>query len=355
MLGSLENATPQAEGSIPVSHSPHSHEEHPFAQYVRALGKGPNLSRPLTRDEARAAMEMILDGAVEPVQLGAFLCLLRVKTELPEEIAGMAQACQTHLARTAALPQADIDWASWAGKSRQLPLYLLAALALAASGIRVFMHGAEDHTQGRIYTSAALAGLGLSAAATPGQAAERMDRTNFAYMTLGAFAPAMQRIMDLKRVLGLRSPLHTVGRLLNPSRAPFTLSAVTHPPYLPLQQGASLLLGQPRMATFKGEGGEAERRPEKSCDVHYVAEGLAGAEEWPAMTGGPRPHAEHLDIGELAKIWGEDAADPTALAAIGGTMAIALKYAGRATSQEGALDQAMTLWRNRPRDLRCFL
>ncbi len=182
-----------------------------------------------------------------------------------------------------------------------------------------------------------------------------MDRTNFAYMTLGAFAPALQRIMDLKRLLGLRSPLHTVGRLLNPSRAPFTLSAVTHPPYLPLQQGASELLGQPRMATFKGEGGEAERRPEKACDVHYLDQGRSGVEEWPAMIEGARPHAEVLDIGELGRIWSEDAADPAALAAITGTMAIALKYSGRATTQDMAQGEAMKLWRNRPRDLRCFL
>lgn len=329
-------------------------EEHPFAQYVRALGKGPNLSRPLTRDEARAAMDMILAERVEPVQLGAFLCLLRVKTELPEEIAGMAEACQASLARTG-LPAADIDWASWAGKSRQLPLYLLAALALAASGIRIFMHGAEDHTQGRVYTSAALAALGLAAAQSPEQAAQQIRRTNFAYMSLDRFAPAMQRIMDLKRLLGLRSPLHTVGRLLNPSRAPFTMSAVTHPPYLALHQGASALLGQPRMASFKGEGGEAERRPEKACDVYFVDGDTSGVEEWPALIGGARPHAEALDLSDMKRIWADDEADETTLAAITGTMAIALKYSGRAASPEEALARAHELWLNRPRDLRCFL
>lgn len=328
--------------------------EHPFAPYVRALGKGPNLSRPLTRNEAKHAMEMILAGQVEPVQLGAFLCLLRVKTELPEEIAGMAESCQASL-RSAQLPQADIDWASWAGKSRQLPLYLLAALALAASGISVFMHGAEDHTGGRVYASSALEALGLKAAQSPAEATDQLARTKFAYMTLDRFSPSLQGIMDLKRLLGLRSPLHTVGRLLNPSRAPFTLSAVTHPPYLALHQGASALLGQPRMASFKGEGGEAERRPEKACDVYYVEGDTIGTEEWPALVEGARPHAESLDLSQLCLIWSLDCADETAMATIIGTMAIALKYSGRASSIADALEGASQIWLNRPRDLRCFL
>ena len=47
--------------------------EHPFAQFVRIIGKGPKLSRPLTEDEMLEAARMILAGDVEPLQLGAFL------------------------------------------------------------------------------------------------------------------------------------------------------------------------------------------------------------------------------------------------------------------------------------------
>jgi anthranilate phosphoribosyltransferase len=49
--------------------------EHPFAEFIRILGKGKNGSRPLTQDEAYQAMRMILAGEVEEIQLGAFLML----------------------------------------------------------------------------------------------------------------------------------------------------------------------------------------------------------------------------------------------------------------------------------------
>ena len=105
--------------------------EHPFAQYVRILGKGKSGSRSLTLEEARSAMTMLLNGEVEDVQLGAFLMLLRVKEESPEELAGFVHAVRDSLS----LPwlSVDLDWASYAGKRRQQAWYLLAALALAKS------------------------------------------------------------------------------------------------------------------------------------------------------------------------------------------------------------------------------
>ncbi len=67
--------------------------EHPFAQFVRILGKGKRGARDLTREEAREAMGMLLDEKVEDTQLGAFLMLLRHKEESAEELAGFTEAC----------------------------------------------------------------------------------------------------------------------------------------------------------------------------------------------------------------------------------------------------------------------
>lgn len=71
--------------------------EHPFAQFVRILGKGKRGARSLTREEAREALGMILDGRVEDTQLGAFLMLLRHKEESSEELAGFTEAVRERL------------------------------------------------------------------------------------------------------------------------------------------------------------------------------------------------------------------------------------------------------------------
>jgi Anthranilate phosphoribosyltransferase len=322
--------------------------EHPFAPYVRVLGKGPNLSRPLTQDEARAAMDMIMRGQVEPVQLGAFLCLLRVKTETPEEAAGLTRGIRDNLVRPAAL-KADVDWASYAGKSRRLPYYLLAALALAQSGVRVFMHGAEHHTAGRVYTTEALAALGVKAAASLDEAAAQLDRANFAYITLEHLSPPLQAIIDLKPLLGLRSPIHTVARMVNPSGAPFSVNGVTHPPYLPVHQDGGHLLGDRFGAAFKGDGGEVERRPEKPCEVWALMDGGKMREEWPALVSGVREKEDELDLSRLRALWAGDERDETADAAIAGTIAIVLRYSGRAASIAEAEAAGRAVWQGRAR------
>ena len=324
-------------------------QEHPFAPYVRILGKGPRLSRSLTFEEARDGFRMVMAGAVEPVQLGAFLCLLRVKTETPEEVAGLAAAIRETLAPPAGAPPVDLDWSSYAGKTRQLPYYLLAALLLAGHGITVFMHGSEHHTAGRVWTSQALAALGIPVSTSAADAARRLGQANFAYMTLDHLSPPLHRIMELRHLLGVRSPIHTVARLINPFHAACAVNSVSHPPYAVVHQQAARLLGEHRMAVFKGEGGEVERRPEKACEVLSLVDGEPLAEDWPALIEGTRPHEESLDLGRLQALWSGAQADETAVAVISGTAAIALRAMGRAATIGEAEGMALAMWRDRVR------
>ena len=71
--------------------------EHAFAPYIRILGKGKTGTRSLTQEEAREAFGMVLRGDAEPIQVGAFLMLLRVKEETPQELAGFVQACRENM------------------------------------------------------------------------------------------------------------------------------------------------------------------------------------------------------------------------------------------------------------------
>lgn len=323
--------------------------EHPFAPYIRILGKGPRLSRSLTQDEARTAAGMILDGAVEPVQLGAFLCLLRVRTETPEEIAGFAQAIRERRQLPAGAPAVDLDWPSYAGKSRRLPLFILAALLLAQSGVPILMHGSDPHTAGRLYTEEALSALGLTPADTVDDAFHGLARTNFAYVRLKTLNPRLEAIMGLKSLLGVRSPLHTVLRNINPFDARVSLMSVFHPNYRTLHCGAAHLMGQKNVACFKGDGGEVERRPEKPCVVEGLTEGAAFTEEWPAWDITAPPAEEDLDPGLLGRLWQGEAAWEHAEAVVVATAAVALKALGRATTFGEAEAEARRRWQTRQR------
>ena len=86
------------------------------------------------------------------MQQGAFLMLLRVKEETSEELAGFVSACRGAMQAPPPGLTADLDWSSYAGKRHQHPWFILSILLLAQAGYRIFIHGCDGHTQGRLYT-----------------------------------------------------------------------------------------------------------------------------------------------------------------------------------------------------------
>lgn len=321
-------------------------EEHPFAPTIRILGKGKNGSRSLTVDEAYDAMTMVLEDKVTAEQLGAFLMLLRVKEETPEEVAGFVRAIRDFLKQDKTV-YADLDWSSYAGKRRHSPWYVLSALLLAENGVRVCMHGAEGHTAGRMYTSEVLKPLGIETSDTLQHAREQVEKNNFCYMPIQTISQRLKDIIELRPYLGLRSPLHTVGRMINPLHAPCSIQAIFHPGYQSVHQQAANIMGEEQIAVFKGEAGEVERNPDTKCVVSYAVDGKTWDEEWPPMF--EKRHMKEASLSEhrLTAIWRGEEEDEYAEAAITGTAAIALRLLNKADTPEAALKMAQEMWDKR--------
>ena len=116
--------------------------EHPFAEFVRILGKGKRGARGLTREEARTAMTLLLEGKVEDAQLGAFLMLLRHKEESTgsDEISGDEHSgvkpAKTFASAAWGVALADVSMSldnvlAVAGAAREHPYVLVFGLILS--------------------------------------------------------------------------------------------------------------------------------------------------------------------------------------------------------------------------------
>jgi len=319
-----------------------------FSQYVAILGRGKTKTRALTLDEAQTAMDLILDGKVEPEQLGAFLMLMRIKEETPEEIAGFVRSVRTHMDLPTSIPQVDFDWSSYAGKRRQLPWYLLSVLLLARNGFKIFMHGTEGHTPGRIYTRDALQFLGLKVAENLSQAADQIASSNFSYIPLEILSPKLKEIIELRPVLGLRSPVHSLSRMINPFNGTCSIQGIFHPSFMETHQEAAIQLGMEHMAVFRGEGGEGERRPHKPCEIWTVHGKTTDIERWPPLIPEPRQAPdENMELGDLLKLWSGELSHEYGEAAVIGTLAIALKAIGHADTIETAVQAGRDMWAQR--------
>lgn len=327
------------------------HELHPFAKFVAILGRGKTKQRHLTLEEAQEAMEMILRGDVLPEQLGAFLMLLRLKEEAPEEIAGFTLATRAMMNIPDDLPKVDLDWSSYAGKRIQLPWFILSVIALVNAGYSVFMHGTEGHTPGRVYTREVLERLGFPVASSLEEARSHILQSRFAYVPLEVLSPTLRNLIDLRPVFGLRSPVHSFSRMLNPFRAETMMQGIFHRGFMDIHAGAAQLLKQPRMAVYRGEGGEIERRPNKPTQVWMTnGDREPFAETWPAILPDPhQPRDEVMDIADLERLWQGEFRDAYAEASVIGTIAIALRAMGEAASIELAEAQAREVWETRDR------
>lgn len=316
--------------------------EHPFAQFVRILGKGKRGARSLTREEAREAMGMLLDEKVEDTQLGAFLMLLRHKEESPEELAGFTEALRERL--NAPALAVDIDWPTYAGKKRHLPWYLLAAKCLANNGVRVFMHGGGAHTAGRLYTEQSLGLLDIALCREWQSVGTALDSQGLAFMPLVDWAPQLQRMIDLRNTLGLRSPIHSLARILNPLGARCGLQSIFHPGYQAVHRDASGLLGD-RAIVIKGDGGEIEINPDSPSHLYGTEQGQSWDEEWPMLS--PQRHVKppSLDPHYLSAFWRGEVTDSYGEKATLSTIALALRGLGE--EREAAFAKAAAYWANR--------
>jgi anthranilate phosphoribosyltransferase len=319
-----------------------------FADFVATLGRGPGRSRALTREEATTALGMILRGEADPHQVGAFLMLLRFRGEDAEEITGMVEAVRAHAGLGWSDLGVDLDWPSYgAGRTRGAPWFLLSALALAKAGVSILIHGSNDFSSG-ISVEDALAAIGLRAAGDPSAAMAGLRADRFAYLPLRVMVPELDRLLEMRRLFGLRSPVNTVARLQNPADAPCGVDGVFHPPYIDVHLGVAQRMERQRLLVLKGGGGEAERVPLKPATA-WLWERTTGRQELalPAVEG-LRPHPPATDTPALfASVWTGEATPETPLATIRSTIALALLATARSDDPVQAMDLASTIWAQR--------
>ena len=323
---------------------------HPFAQYIRTLGRGKKGSRDLSQEEARHAFAMILNNEVEPEQLGAFLMLVRVKEESPEELAGFVQAAQTHLPTLTEPLEIDLDWSSYAGKRRHLPWFILSALLLAENDVKILMHGIRGRKDERIYTPDALSFFDIQPMPSLEAAANEIRNKNFAFIDLNNLLPKLSELIEMREILGLRSPVHSLSRLLNPLKAPHVMQGIFHPGYKAIHRDAAALLDIPRATILKGDGGEIEINPDIDNETFNVTQSGHEAETWPAMFSERHLKDQTMNAQRLIQAWRGEINDEYGEAAVVLTTAIAIKLLQKATDQQSALKLAQSWWANRQKD-----
>jgi anthranilate phosphoribosyltransferase len=205
---------------------------------IKRIATGPELSKDISRDEARAGMRFVLDGQVDPVQAGIFLIALRMKRETDDENLGILDALREAAHIVTAAVDEVVDVADpYDGFNRTLPASPFLPVVLAACGIPAVSHGVErmgpkygvTHRQ-------VLRAAGVPVNLGPEQAAARLGEPDigWVYVDQEAFCPKLYRLSTLRTLIVKRPAITTAEVLIGPLRGRRKTHLVTgyvHKPY----------------------------------------------------------------------------------------------------------------------------
>lgn len=221
--------------------SPHTRLAKALATISTATGH----RRPLTPDEAKEAMGIILAGEADPVQIGAFMSILQFRNVTAGELAGFVEAARAHV-KEAFQPRrlkTDLDWPCYVSPNQQNPPWFLhAACLVARAGYRVLLHGSSGagEKSGRLEFVANA--LTIPVCRTAADTARALAEDNIAYVPLAAYAPQIYRLLALHSLTGHRSPIRNAAYLINLANADASLFGVAQSAYKDLHRDTAKML-----------------------------------------------------------------------------------------------------------------
>ncbi len=239
-----------------------------IAHYIKEIGRGARGSKPLAREQAADLFGQVLDGAVTDLEIGAFCLAMRVKGETTQEMAGFLDATHARLQLLPASERPVVVLPSYNG-ARKLPVLTpLLALLLAREGLPVLVHGSATESS-RVLASAVLEALDVP----PRSALGRIAEGEVAMVTTGLLHPGLQRLLDVRRVVGLRNAGHSVVKLMQPvaGRA-VVVGSYTHPAFAEVMTELFALLGMTALLS-RGLEGEVASDPRRTAQIDGFVRG----------------------------------------------------------------------------------
>lgn len=232
-----------------------------IGHYIKEIGRGKDGARSLTREQAADLLGQVLDAQVTDLEIGAFCLAMRIKGETPEEMAGFLDAVHARLNTLPQLDQQPTVVIPCYNGARKLPaLAPLLALLLCQKGVRVCVHGTPTENS-RTTSFEVFEALGHKALTHIDQA---QDGLNIVATEL--LSPALKKLLDVRRVVNLRNPAHSLVKLMNPCQgSALIVSSYTHPEYA-VSMAQTFKLTQASAFLLRGTEGEpvadARRTPQ---------------------------------------------------------------------------------------------
>ena len=241
-----------------------------IGKYIKEIGRGKDGARALDRQQAADLFGQVLDGSVTDLEIGAFCLAMRIKGETALEMAGFLDATYERMERVPVGNTPVVSIPTYNG-ARKLPVLTpLLALLLAREGLPVLLHGTATESS-RVFTSEVLATLDIHAQA----AIKPIANGTVHFVPTAVLCPGLQRLLDVRRVVHLRNPAHSLVKLMNPCEGKsLIVSSYTHPEYA-ISMAETFALMHSDALLIRGTEGEAVADPRRTPKMQAFLNGQA--------------------------------------------------------------------------------
>ena len=172
--------------------------------------------RPLTRDEAEAAFDILFEGAATPAQIGGLLMALRTRGETVDEYAAAASVMRARCNKVRA-PEGAMDIVGTGGSGKPtLQISTATAFAVAGAGVPVAKHG-NRKLSSNSGAADALGVNGIQVMVGPEVVEKALKEVGIAFMMAPMHHPAIKHVMPARQELGTRTIFNILGPLTNPA------------------------------------------------------------------------------------------------------------------------------------------
>ncbi|MDK2880021.1 MAG: anthranilate phosphoribosyltransferase [Thermoanaerobacteraceae bacterium] len=170
----------------------------------------------LSEDEAREAMDHIMDGKAAPSQIGGFLVGMRMKGEKAEEITGFARSMRSR-ARKVDVEGFAIDTCGTGGDGgKTFNISTAVAFVAAAGGVKVAKHG-NKAVSSKSGSADVLEALGAKIDLEPEDAGRCIEKVGITFLFAPLYHSAMKNVAGPRKELGTRTVFNILGPLTNPA------------------------------------------------------------------------------------------------------------------------------------------
>lgn len=239
-----------------------------FQEQLKELVTG----KVLSKDEAIAMMDDIMDGTATPSQIAAFLSIIAMRGETVDELIGFVKSMRAH-AKTFTYDEEVIDTVGTGGDGAStFNISTASAILLSSLGVNVAKHGNRS-VSSKSGSADALEALGISIQSTPEEALASLKRTHMCFLFAPLYHASMKHAAGPRKELGFRTVFNLLGPLTNPAQAERQLLGVFNQDAAKKYADALLDLGTRRSLVVNGSGGLDELSISGATDAFLVEDG----------------------------------------------------------------------------------